>query len=67
MTLIDTGATDIRRVFSSEQIPGLLRAYVAGVKVTMAIAIVASGLSLIVCLFSRWKRLPTGKDTVSKE
>ncbi|GAB1314464.1 Efflux pump antibiotic resistance protein [Madurella fahalii] len=55
--LLGTGATQIRHVFPADQIPGILVAYMAGIKTALAIAIGACGLAFVVSLFSNFKRL----------
>ncbi|OKL55703.1 hypothetical protein UA08_09049 [Talaromyces atroroseus] len=49
--VIATGATELRSVFSPEQMPGILAAF--------AVAIVAVGLSFFISLFSNFKRIDT--------
>lgn len=63
MTVVATGATELRSVFSADQVPGILLAYMRGLKITFAISLGATGLSLIIALFSRWKRLNTAAIT----
>lgn len=55
--VLATGATQIRTAFPADQIPGILVAYMAGIKVSLAIAIAFVGLATVVILFSPWKRL----------
>lgn len=52
-----TGVTQIRTAFPADQVPGILMAYMAGLKVTFAIATGAIGLAFVVSIFSSWKRL----------
>jgi hypothetical protein len=55
--VIGTGATQIRHAFPAEQVPAIVLAYMAGIKVTFALAI---GLIGTACLFAAlvpWKRL----------
>ncbi|KAL2195600.1 major facilitator superfamily domain-containing protein [Corynascus similis CBS 632.67] len=64
--VIATGATLIRVAFPDDQVPGIVVAYMAGIKVAFGISIGGAGLGLVICLFSRWKRLhsDTVKDAV---
>jgi MFS transporter, DHA2 family, glioxin efflux transporter len=55
--VVVTGATDIRRVFASDDIPGILLAYMDGLKVVFAIGIAGTGMAFLVGLGSRWKKL----------
>ncbi len=57
--VLGTGATQIRDVFSAEQVPGILVAYMAGIKNALAIAIGAVGVAFVVSLFSNFKRMNT--------
>lgn len=51
------GATDLRKVFSPEDIPGILLAYMDGLKTAFILAIALGGVSVIVSLFPRWVSL----------
>lgn len=55
--MVATGATQIRAVFTADQVPGILVAYMAGIKVALAISIGATGVAFLVSLFSSWKTL----------
>jgi predicted MFS family arabinose efflux permease len=55
--LIATGATELRNAFSPEDIPGILVAYMDGLKVSFAIAIAGTGIAFILSTLSHWKRL----------
>ncbi|KAK4152274.1 major facilitator superfamily domain-containing protein [Chaetomidium leptoderma] len=55
--VVSTGATMIRTVFPADQVPGIVVAYMAGIKVALGISIGGAGLGLLICLCSRWKRL----------
>lgn len=59
LLVLGTGATQIRTVFTAEQVPGILIAYMDGIKTSLAIAVGAVGLSFIVSLFYDWKKLDT--------
>lgn len=47
-TVIATGATQIRSMFPADQVPGILMAYMDGVKVALAIPIGATGVAFLV-------------------
>lgn len=55
--VVAAGATELRSIFTPEQMPGILAAYMAGIKVALAISIASTGLALVVSLFNRWERL----------
>jgi MFS transporter, DHA2 family, glioxin efflux transporter len=55
--VIATGATQIRTAFPADQIPGIVDAYMAGVKVPFAIATATVSFSFLVALCGGWKKL----------
>ncbi len=57
IAVIATGATQLRQAFPADQVPGILLAYMAGIKVAFAIAIGAVGAAFVVSLLSKWKKL----------
>lgn len=61
--VIASGATELRNIFPPEQVPGILVAYMKGLKISFAVALAATGLALVVGMFSRWKRLNTAAIT----
>ena len=63
--LIYTGATDIRKAFPADQLPGILIAYMAGIKVVFAIGTGMVGGSFLMSLMNSRKKLHgTGKSAV---
>lgn len=63
-TVVATGATELRHVFSSTEIPGIISSYMEGVAVAFAIAIGGVGLAFVVANCNRWTRL--SKEAVEK-
>ncbi|KAK5654929.1 hypothetical protein OQA88_6685 [Cercophora sp. LCS_1] len=57
LAIVGTGATMIRSVFPAEQIPGILVAYMEGIRSTFALTIAAVGLAFVLSLFSSFRRL----------
>ena len=55
--VLTTGAAELRSVFTPEQIPGIIQAYVAGLRIVWAITIGFAGCAFVVGLLSRWERL----------
>jgi MFS family permease len=55
--VIATGATQIRTVFESQQIPGIVMAYTQAVKVPFAIATATAGVAFLFSFAMSWKRL----------
>ena len=59
--VIATGATQLRHVFTEEQIPGILAAYMDGLKLTFALVVALSGITLPIALAAKWKSIqPSG-------
>jgi hypothetical protein len=57
LALIVTGATDIRSTFTADQLPGVLQAYMAGIRVPLAMGTATAGAAFVVSLFSSWTKL----------
>ena len=54
--VILTGASELRK-FPEEVLPGILKAYMHGIKIAIALSIVGSGVAVLVSLASRWNKL----------
>ena len=54
-----TGATDLHKVFSGDDLSGILVAYMAGIKVAFAVTIGAVGISIPISLLSKWGKINT--------
>ncbi len=57
--VIDTGASELRKVFSPEDLPGVLIAYMDGLKAAFALSIAFCGIAFIATFFVPWRRLAT--------
>ena len=58
--VVGTGATDLRIVFSADQVPGILVAYMRGLKIAFAIGLASTGMAfIIITSFQKWNRLNT--------
>lgn len=55
--VVQTGATQLRHVFSQEQIPGIIVAYMDGLKVTFALAVAFAGVGVPIALFAKWRNV----------
>jgi hypothetical protein len=66
--LIATGASELRTVFPPEQIPGIIAAYMQGIKAAFTLSIGFCGIAFLATLVVPWQKLPThepnleGKD-----
>jgi MFS transporter, DHA2 family, glioxin efflux transporter len=61
--VVATGATELRKVFSEDQLAGVLKAYMDGLKVTFALSIALAGITVPIALFAPWKKLTKGAAT----
>ena len=59
MQVVLTGATELRDVFTPEEIPGILVAYMRGLKISFALSLAATGLAFVISLATKLKRLNT--------
>jgi len=65
-TVIAVGASELRNVFSPEELDGILLAYMAGLKAAWAGGVGLAGLTLLVALIPKWKSIKnvSGKQNV---
>lgn len=63
--LVLTGATEIRHVFTPEQIPIVIDGYMTGVRVVFAMCIAATGLTTLIALGTRWQKLSQEKRSMA--
>lgn len=65
MTIITTGATDLGRTFTRDQLPAIRESYLDGLQAAWAMAIAFAGLALVTGLMLGFKRIekpPQNKD-----
>ena len=55
--VVATGATELRKVFTAEQLPGILQAYMEGIRVPFAIAIACACVTVVVSFTPRWEKI----------
>lgn len=60
LLVIGTGAGDLASVFSPEQLPLVISAYMDGIRVSFAVALAMAGVSFLLAFLQPWKRLPSG-------
>lgn len=56
-SVVSVGVTQIRATFDASVVPGIIQAYMDGLKVAYAIAITSAGISVVVSALSKWKNL----------
>lgn len=56
-SVISAGVTQIRAVFPADVVPGIIEAYMDGLKVTYAIAIAAAGIAVCFSMMAKWTNL----------
>lgn len=57
--VIVTGATELRNVFSSDVLPGVLEAYMTGIKAAFAVSVGFCGAAFLFSLAIPMKKLPS--------
>lgn len=55
--VLATGATELRTVFSAQQVPGILAAYMDGLRTPFAIAIACACVTSILSVTPRWEKI----------
>lgn len=55
--VVATGASELRDVFTAEQLPGILDAYMEGIRVPIAIAIALACVSTVLAFAPRWEKI----------
>ncbi|KIX93769.1 uncharacterized protein Z520_10393 [Fonsecaea multimorphosa CBS 102226] len=55
--VLATGATDLRKVFAASDIPGILDAYMDGLRVPFAICIACASLAFVLSFTPRWESI----------
>jgi MFS family permease len=66
MTVIATGAGELRSTFSGELLGEILQAYLEGLKAAFRMGCAMSGLCALLALFAPWKRLGMESDDRSE-
>ncbi|KAI1163289.1 MFS gliotoxin efflux transporter glia [Nemania serpens] len=65
--LIATGASELRREFSPSELPGVIVAYMHGLKAVFAVSIGFIGVAFLATLVIPWSRLPTHAEEPEKK
>lgn len=61
ITVINTGATDIRDVFPADSVPGIIQAYLYAMRAVFAVVTAYAGVAVMFAAGSKWKRLDLKK------
>ena len=61
--VVATGATELRKVFSPDQIGSVLIAYMHGLRVTYAVVVALAGICVVVSFFAPWNNLKGETNT----
>ena len=64
--VLSTGASELRSVFPADQLPGVLSAYIYGLKGTFALATAMLALSAVISLFAEWDPLRSLQYTMDE-
>lgn len=57
ITVIGTGATDVRTAFATADLPFILRAYVEGIQTAFIVAITLACVCTVVAFGAKWQKL----------
>lgn len=57
ITVINTGATDIRNVFPVDRVQGIIQAYLYALRAVFAVVIAYAGVAVVFAAGSKWQRL----------
>lgn len=60
--VLGTGASELRNVFTPEDMTAIVPAYMAGLKVAFAISLTAAGLAFCFSPFNNWKKIDAHRD-----
>lgn len=55
--VLNVGASELRPAFSTSELPGVLKSYMAGLNAAFAAGIVFAGLALIAAFLPEWKKI----------
>ena len=56
-SVVSVGVTQIRATFAADVVPGIIQAYMDGLRVDYAIAIASSGVAVLVSFAAKWRNL----------
>jgi hypothetical protein len=56
-SVVSAGVTQIRAIFAADVVPGIIQAYMDGLKVTYAISIASVGIAVLYSVASKWENL----------
>ncbi|KAK2612055.1 hypothetical protein QQS21_001904 [Conoideocrella luteorostrata] len=59
LSVINTGATEIRNVFPADAVPGIVQAYLFGLRAVFAVVTAYAGVATVVAVSSKWEKLKT--------
>lgn len=65
--LITTGASELRRVLTPEELPGVLVAYMHGLKAVFAVSVAFCGIAFLTTLVIPWGQLQTHAKNAEKD
>ena len=65
--VVETGATQIRSTFAPNVVPGIVSAYMVGIKTAFLIAIAGTSVAFVFSWGSKWVRLNREKQNDTEE
>ena len=55
--VVATGATELRDVFSAAELPGIVQAYMDGLKLTFVLSVALAGVTVPIALVAKWRSI----------
>ncbi|KAH8668967.1 MFS gliotoxin efflux transporter glia [Xylariales sp. PMI_506] len=65
--LIATGASELRQAFTADELPGVLTAYMHGLKAAFAVSIAFCGIAFLTTFIIPWSKLPSHEQDPKKQ
>ena len=65
--VLATGATDIHRVFSGEDLVAVLEAYMSGIKDVFAFSMAGAAVTAVIALVIPFKKVPSNESRKTEE
>lgn len=65
--VLSTGASDIQRVFSGDELASILDAYMVGMKDVFAFVIAGSAFMVVLALVVPFKKMPSDEESEGKD
>lgn len=65
--ILNTGATQLTQVFTTQELPGVLAAYIDGIHATFILCIALAGMAFLVAFLPKWDNIKTIQQQKTSE